>query len=106
MSVDPEHLAGTLLRTTKSSPTEPVAPMSEFERGVALLLRAENRDPFRLLGPHIVDQDGAKQMVARAFLPRASEVSVVLEGQPGPIAARRISPEGFFEVILPLSRAL
>ena len=78
--------------------------MSEFERDIALLLRAENRDPFRLLGPHIVEEGDSKRLVVRGFFPQASEAFVVLEGHPNPIPARRISPEGLFEAVLPLLR--
>ena len=76
--------------------------MSEFERDIALLLRAENRDPFRLLGPHIVEEAEEKRLVVRGFFPRASDVSVVLKGYPDPIPAGRISAEGLFEAVLPL----
>ena len=76
--------------------------MSELERDIALLLRAENRDPFRLLGPHIVEENDTKRLVARGFFPRAAEAFVVIEGQPTPICARRISPEGLFEADLPI----
>jgi len=65
------------------------------------LLRAENRDPFRLLGPHIVDEAEEKRLVVRGFFPRASEVSIELKGHPNPISAGRISSEGVFEAVLP-----
>ena len=76
--------------------------VSEFERDIALLLCAENRDPFRLLGPHIVEEAEEKRLVVRGFFPRASDVSVVLKGHPDPIPAGRISAEGIFEAVLPL----
>jgi 1,4-alpha-glucan branching enzyme len=75
---------------------------SEFERDIALLLRAENRDPFRLLGPHIVEEPEEKRLVVRGFFPRASEASVILKGHPDPIPAGRISAEGLFEAVLPM----
>jgi len=77
-------------------------PVSEFERDIALLLRAENRDPFRLLGPHIVEEGEEKRLVARGFFPRATQVSVTLKERSDTIAARRISPEGLFEAVLPI----
>jgi 1,4-alpha-glucan branching enzyme len=91
------------LSTTKPTPgehAEETEPLSEFERDVALLLRAENRDPFRLLGPHIVEENDTKRLVARGFFPRATEAFIVVEGHPNPIWARRISPEGLFEADL------
>src|SRR5580704_11280703 len=75
---------------------------NEIERDIALLLRAENRDPFRLLGPHTVGEGEEKRLVVRGFFPRATQVSVILENHSGGIPARRISPEGLFEADLPL----
>jgi hypothetical protein len=63
------------LNIVNPSPSELPAeaqPVSELERDMALFLRAENRDPFRLLGPHIVEQgeDGAeKRLVSADFSP-------------------------------------
>jgi 1,4-alpha-glucan branching enzyme len=81
-------------------------PLSELERDIALLLRAENRDPFRLLGPHVVHEGEEKRLVVRGFFPRAAYASVILENQGGEIPARRIAPEGLFEATLPLFPAL
>jgi 1,4-alpha-glucan branching enzyme len=75
---------------------------NEIERDIALLLRAENRDPFRLLGPHIVEEGEEKRLVVRGFFPRATQASIILEGHSTAIPARRISPEGLFEADLPL----
>lgn len=75
--------------------------VNELERDIALLLRAENRDPFRLLGPHIFEEGEEKRLVVRGFFPRASEVSVELKGHPNRISAGRISSEGVFEAVLP-----
>jgi len=97
------------LSTAKSSPgesPEQAQPVSEFERDVALLLRAENRDPFRLLGPHITEDGDSKRVVVRGFFPRASEAFVTMDGGTNPIPARRISPQGLFEADLPIPAAL
>ena len=80
--------------------------LSEFEREVASLLRAENPDPFRLLGPHIVEDEASRRLVARAFFPRASDAFVIIAGNPHLIHARLISPEGLFEAELPLPPTL
>ena len=50
-------------------------PVSEFERDIALLLRAENRDPFRLLGPHIVEE-GEAEAPGGSWLFPASDTSL------------------------------
>lgn len=75
-------------------------------REIALLVRAENHDPFHVLGPHIIEAGETRYLVARGFLPRASEAFVILGGRPGPIPATRLSPEGVFEAVLPLSPSL
>jgi 1,4-alpha-glucan branching enzyme len=77
-------------------------PVSEFERDIALLLSAENRDPFRLLGPHIVEEGEEKRLVVRGFFPRGAQVSIILKGHHDSIPAQRIRPEGLFEAVMPL----
>src|ERR1700733_13091417 len=102
-------LQGSKLSTAKSPPSEnpgETKVLTEFERDIALLLRAENRDPFRLLGPHIAEEADEKRLVVRGFFPRASEVFVLMKGHPDPMPAGRISSEGLFEAILPLFPAL
>src|SRR5450759_3366181 len=95
----------TGLSAVKPSSGEPPAetePVSEFERDIALLLRAENRDPFRLLGPHIVEEGEEKRLVVRGLFPRATQISVILKDHSDAIPATRIRPEGLFEAVLPL----
>src|SRR5258708_2682391 len=77
-------------------------PVNEIERDILLLLRAENRDPFRLLGPHIVEEGEHRRLVVRGFFPGAEQVFVKLEDRSDAIPARRIRPEGLFEADLPL----
>ena len=95
-----------------SSPNQATVPKdkeTELEREIGLLLKAENRDPFHLLGPHIVRDGDSQRLVVRAYLPRAIAASVILknEASPGPelIPARAIAPD-FFEATLPLPPAL
>jgi len=83
-------------------PSAELGPLSEFDRDVALLLRAENRDPFRLLGPHIVEEGEQRRLVVRGFFPQASEVFVLMDGHADPIHASRIHSDGLFEATLPL----
>ena len=91
-----------MVRQSADEGAEETELVSEFERDIALLLRAENRDPFRLLGPHIVEEAEEKRLVVRGFFPKASDVAVRLKGHPDPIPAGRISAEGLFEAVLPL----
>ena len=96
---------GTQLSTAKTSSDEPVAPKRPLSE-VELLSRAEHPDPFHLLGPHITGEGDANRLVVRAFLPKASEASVLLEGHANPIPASRVSPEGLFEAVLPIAPVL
>jgi 1,4-alpha-glucan branching enzyme len=60
--------------------------------GFAALADARHRDPFSLLGPHVVEG----QVVIRAFLPGAQAVAIV--GDDGvPIAMQRRHAAGIFE---------
>jgi 1,4-alpha-glucan branching enzyme len=94
----------TVAKPSSGEPPAEAEPVNEFERDIALLLRAENRDPFRLLGPHlvVVGENEEKQLVVRGFFPRATQVSVILKERSEAIPARRICPEGLFEAVLPL----
>ena len=56
--------------------------MSEFERDIALLLRAENRDPFRLLGPHIVEEAEEKEARSSRLLSPSQRCECRAEGVP------------------------
>jgi 1,4-alpha-glucan branching enzyme len=105
MSLSGPDRGKTALRVVKppsGTPPAETKPVSEFERDIALLLGAENRDPFRLLGPHIAEQGEEKRLVVRGFFPRAGQVSVFLKDRTDPIPARLIAPEGLFEAELPL----
>ena len=100
---------GAGLSITRSSSGEfPAAtePVNEVEHDIALLLRAENRDPFRLLGPHIVEENDGKRLVVRGFFPKATQTSIVLSAHAEPIPALRLSEEGLFEAVLPLAPEL
>ncbi len=94
------------MSTTKTSPKEPLISAKKPLSDAELLSRAEHPDPFRVLGPHIAGEGDAKRLVVRAFLPKASGASVLLEGQPAAIQAARISAEGLFEAVLPLPPVL
>jgi 1,4-alpha-glucan branching enzyme len=86
-------------------PTD-IEPVSELDRDLGLLLRAENRDPFRVLGPHIVqeaeEEHEKKHLVVRGFFPHATHASVLLKGTVESIPASRIHADGLFEAVLPL----
>jgi len=63
------------------------------------IVRAEHWDPFAVLGAHLVEIDGLKSIVIRAFLPQAKSVWV-LQGKKK-IEMSRVNDEGFFVVTVP-----
>jgi 1,4-alpha-glucan branching enzyme len=69
---------------------------------IAALSRGEHDDPFALLGPHVRKKARSRAVVIRAFLPKATQVTVVpLTKKKKPRVMTRIHPEGVFEVVFP-----
>ncbi len=68
---------------------------------VQTIARAECADPFRVLGPHVVQREEGEMVAVRALLPRAKDVEVVPHGAGSPVRAERIHDAGFFEAVLP-----
>jgi len=64
------------------------------------ILRAEHSDPFHVLGPHVAEIGGKRQLVVRTFQPRAEAVSLVPAGG-APVEMARVHAEGVFEAVLP-----
>src|ERR1700681_2482098 len=66
---------------------------------LATLLLGAHNDPFRVLGPHRLDED----LVIRVFRPDAKEVEIVLPSDKGDqrYPAERIQANGFFQALLP-----
>jgi 1,4-alpha-glucan branching enzyme len=81
----------------------PPSPPSLNEFGAALtsLLHATNADPFAILGPHSFETSQGRRWVVRFFQPRAAEGELLLNPEANPLPARKMRPEGFFEVVLP-----
>src|SRR5712692_4394635 len=69
---------------------------------IAAIVGAYHGDPFRVLGPHLVDEGGQRRLEIRAFLPEARQVQIVSGGQVRPMA--RVHPDGFFEAVLEQER--
>ena len=72
-------------------------PTEELQR----LIRAEHWDPFVLLGPHPMSDNGHTRTVVRAFLPEAVEAVLGPDGQERPVPMARVHKEGVFEAPLP-----
>ena len=59
-----------------------------------------HENPFELLGPHEIEQDGRKALAVRAYLPEAQRAWVVdsMHGVTRPM--RRIHPAGLYEAVV------
>jgi 1,4-alpha-glucan branching enzyme len=67
------------------------------KRDIEQIVHSAHRDPFAILGAHIV-KSGTRQFVAiRAFLPDAAEAAVIDIGTGEEQPMRRLHPDGFFE---------
>jgi 1,4-alpha-glucan branching enzyme len=66
---------------------------------VERLLRAEHWDPFSVLGPHAIVEDGRSVLAVRAFAPDAREVSVIIGHDDARPMTHVLS--GLFEATLP-----
>jgi 1,4-alpha-glucan branching enzyme len=67
------------------------------------LVEGRDEDPFGLLGPHEVVDEGRRALAVRAFLPQSAQAWVI-DPAVGPGASqpmRRIHPAGLFEAICP-----
>jgi len=81
-----------------SSSTPPVA--GGFPDDLEALLRAEESDPSRVLGPHWVVRDGQQSLAIRAFRPDVRELSIVWSANHKAYPARLIDPAGVFEAVI------
>jgi 1,4-alpha-glucan branching enzyme len=79
-----------------------VPAATEAREDLRSLIRAEDSDPFRLLGPHWVGRNNRPALAIRAFRPGADRVGVVWGKSRAIHPAERIHPDGVFEAILPL----
>ena len=69
--------------------------------GVGALVECRHENPFELLGPHEVEQDGTRALAVRAFLPDTSQVWVAHRSHASRLPMRRIHPSGLYEAICP-----
>ena len=75
--------------------------------GVRRLVDGLHENPFDLLGPHEVVDEGRRALAVRAFLPDSAQAWVLDGGQGAPPRPmRRIHPAGLYEAICPAPREL
>jgi 1,4-alpha-glucan branching enzyme len=73
------------------------APPEEIDQ----ILGAEHRDPFHILGAHLVTVEGKSAVAIRAFLPEAKSARVTAMDLSKNQPMTRIRSEGFFEALFP-----
>jgi 1,4-alpha-glucan branching enzyme len=66
---------------------------------IEALVGGYHGDPFRILGPHVVDRRKAPCWEVRAFLPQAAEAEVTIDGASTPM--KKVHPGGFWVASLP-----
>ncbi len=61
-------------------------------------------DPFAVLGPHVMEQNGRHILVIRAFLPHARDASILSAGiGTDPLPMEKVHPDGLFQGVLELA---
>ncbi len=65
------------------------------------LVQAQHADPFAVLGPHLIEQDGKKMVAIRAFVPGAQNMFVRPTAGGSPVPMQMLHADGFFEAVFP-----
>ncbi len=66
------------------------------------LVEGTHQDPFDILGPHPIEQDGRTVMAVRAYLPETQQAWVLDPAHQVSRPMRRIHPAGLYEAICPV----
>jgi 1,4-alpha-glucan branching enzyme len=66
------------------------------------LVEGVHNNPFELLGPHPIQQDGRSVLAVRAYLPDTQQAWVLDPSHSESLPMRRIHPAGLFEAICPV----
>jgi 1,4-alpha-glucan branching enzyme len=64
------------------------------------VIHGYHENPFEVLGPHEIEQDGRRALAVRAYLPEAQRAWVVDPAQGATRPMRRIHPAGLFEAVV------
>lgn len=65
------------------------------------LVHGYHQNPFEILGPHEVQENGRKALAVRAFLPDVKQAWLVDQAHGVPRPMRRIHPSGLYEAVCP-----
>jgi 1,4-alpha-glucan branching enzyme len=64
------------------------------------VIHGYHENPFEVLGPHAIEQDGRRALAVRAYLPEAQRAWVLDEAHGATRPMRRIHPAGLFEAVV------
>src|SRR6187401_3029801 len=64
------------------------------------LVYGYHENPFEVLGPHLIEQDGQQALAVRAYLPEAQRAWVVDPSHGASRPMRRIHPAGLYEAVV------
>jgi 1,4-alpha-glucan branching enzyme len=88
------------MSTQSSRPLHTTASVDDLYK----IIYSDHHDPYQILGAHVIEQNGRRALVIRAFLPGAREAFVLpkvpVGGTPG-YRMEMVHEEGFFEVVIP-----
>jgi 1,4-alpha-glucan branching enzyme len=65
------------------------------------VIHGYHENPFEVLGPHEIEQDGRRALAVRAYLPEAQRAWIVDPAHGAPRPMRRIHPAGLYEAVVP-----
>ncbi len=68
---------------------------------IGALVEGRHSNPFEVLGPHVITQDGRRAVAVRAYLPNTRQVWLLDPRHGTPRPMRRIHPSGLYEAICP-----
>ncbi len=85
-----------------SSPAilEVTAPQTIAPEQINRIVWNQHHDPFEVLGPHTIEQDGKRQWVVRAYLPNAQAAAVIVPEQRREYPMQPVHHPHFFESLL------
>ncbi|MBD2101265.1 1,4-alpha-glucan branching protein GlgB [Leptolyngbya sp. FACHB-261] len=79
---------------------EVTAPQTISPEQIDRIVWNQHHDPFEVLGPHAIEQNGSRRWVIRAYLPGAQAAAVVDPGQRKDYPMHPVHNPHFFECVL------
>jgi 1,4-alpha-glucan branching enzyme len=69
-------------------------------QSIGPVIHGYHENPFEVLGPHEIEQNGRRALAVRAYLPEAQRAWVVDPAHGATRPMRRIHPAGLFEAVV------